>query len=81
MKRVVKYIVVPFRMAKGRFFPGEKRKAESESRAVVLAEALARRFAGVAAFEVNIDEETGEMHDPRELIVLGRVPDLSLAFA
>ncbi len=77
--RTVKYVVLPFRFAKGRFFRGEARKASSEPEAITIAEAMAGRFDGVAAFEVHVDEETGEMHDPRELVVFGRVPHMELA--
>jgi len=81
MKRVLKYIVIPFHHVKGRFHIGEMRKADNEPRAIAMAEAMAERFAGVAAFEVIVDEETGEMNDPRELIVLGRIPEMDLAAA
>lgn len=81
MKRSAKYIVVPFRLAKGRFFPGEMRKAETEAGALRLAEAMAARFAGVAAFEVIVDEESGDMTEPRELVVYGQVPEMDAAAA
>ena len=74
MKRIEKYIVVPFRLVKGRPLQAEMRQASSEAAAIRLAEAMAGRFAGVAAFEVRVDIESGEMFDPRELVAIGTVP-------
>ncbi len=77
----VKYIVAPFRLAKGKFTQAELRPASSEEGAIRMAEAMAGRFAGVAAFEVYVDEETGELHSPRLLAVHGTTPDLEVAVA
>lgn len=76
MKRVPQYIVIPFRWAKGRAFPGEMRRSSSEELAVALAERMSNYWAGVVALEVAVDKETGEMFEPRELAVFGNAPDL-----
>ncbi len=76
----VKYVVIPFRLAKGRYHPGEMREASSEARAVDLARAMSERFTGVLAVEVYVDED-GCMHAPRELAVFGRIPEIDLAAA
>ena len=71
-----KFIVIPFRSIKGRPQLGEMREARSEDGAVRMAELMSGRFTGVAAFEVHVDEETGDMVAPRELAVFGVVPDI-----
>ena len=75
MARKVKYLVIPFRMINRRLQPGEARSPSTEDAAMRLAEAMAARFAGVAAIEVHVDNETGEMMDPRELVVYGAIPE------
>lgn len=37
---------------------------------------MAGKFAGVAAYEVMIDKETGDMESPRILAQIGTVPSL-----
>jgi len=37
---------------------------------------MASKFAGVAAYEVWIDKETGDMESPRILTQIGTVPSL-----
>jgi hypothetical protein len=37
---------------------------------------MASKFAGVAAYEVLIDKETGDMESPRILAQIGTVPAL-----
>lgn len=76
MKRLARYVVIPFRFSQGRLHQAELRPASSEAAAVRMAELMAERFAGVIAFEVHVDIETGEMHDPRELVTFGRIPAL-----
>lgn len=78
MKRWQKFIVVPFRLIRGRPIPQvqEVRKAASEQDACRIARAMVDHWDAVAAYEVHVDEETGDMHDPRELVVHGRVPSL-----
>lgn len=71
-----KFIVIPFRSVRGKPQLGEMRQAQSEAGAVRMAELMSGRFVGVAAFEVHVDEETGDMVAPRELAVFGVVPDI-----
>ncbi|MGO4331470.1 hypothetical protein AB4Z48_13440 [Cupriavidus sp. 2TAF22] len=73
----VKYIIVPYRKGKSdALLPGEIRQASSEVSAIRIANAMASSFAGVAAYEVLVDEETGEMNSPRILVQEGNVPTL-----
>lgn len=76
MQRLQKFVVVPFRSVRGRLQQAEMRQASSKEAAMRLAELMANRFAAAAAFEVLVDAETGEMHDPRELVAYGPVPDM-----
>ncbi|AJG18454.1 hypothetical protein [Cupriavidus basilensis] len=75
--RSIKYIVVPYRKGKGdTLLPGEIRQASSEVGAIRIANGMASSFAGVAAYEVLVDEETGEMGSPRILVKEGSIPAL-----
>lgn len=75
--RTVKYIVVPYRKGNGDALqPGEIRQASSEVSAIRIATAMASSFAGVAAYEVLVDEETGQMDAPRILTREGQIPAL-----
>ncbi len=78
MKIVDKFVVVPFRLAKGRPQMALMRETGSASAAVRLADTMAHRYAGVAAFEVRVDleDEAGEMREPRLLVAHGKLPDL-----
>jgi len=73
---LVQYIVVPYRAAAGGVAPGEIRPASSEFGAIRIANAMASKFAGVAAYEVLVDKETGDMESPRILAQIGTVPAL-----
>jgi len=73
---VIQYIVVPYRAAANGVAPGEIRPASSEFGAIRIANAMAAKFAGVAAYEVMIDKETGDMESPRILAQIGTVPSL-----
>ena len=64
---LVQYIVVPYRAAANGVAPGEIRPASSEFGAIRIANSMASKFAGVAAYEVMIDKETGDMESPRIL--------------
>ncbi|WP_454727119.1 MULTISPECIES: hypothetical protein [Cupriavidus] len=75
--RAIKYIVVPYRQGSGdSLLPGEIRQASSEVGAIRIANAMASSFIGVAAYEVLVDEETGEMGSPRILAQEGSIPAL-----
>lgn len=71
---LVQYIVVPYRAAANGVAPGEIRPASSEFGAIRIANSMASKFAGVAAYEVLIDKETGDMESPRILMQIGTVP-------
>jgi len=73
---LVQYIVVPYRAAANGVAPGEIRPASSEFGAIRIANSMASKFAGVAAYEVMIDKETGDMESPRILAQIGTVPSL-----
>ena len=72
---VMQYIVVPYRAAAGGVAP-EIRPASSEFGAIRIANSMAAKFAGVAAYEVMVDKETGDMGSPRILAQIGTVPAL-----
>lgn len=75
--RVIKYIIVPYRKGKSdALLPGEIRQASSEFSAIRIANGMASSFVGVPAYEVLVDEETGEMGSPRILLHEGSVPTL-----
>ena len=73
---VMQYIVVPYRARRRRRRPGEIRPASSEFGAIRIANSMAAKFAGVAAYEVMVDKETGDMGSPRILAQIGTVPAL-----
>lgn len=72
-----KFIIMPYRKNKQKLIPAEMRPASSEAGAIKIATAMSERFIGVAAYAVQVDEESGDMNAPRLLIKLGEVPDLS----
>lgn len=69
-----KYIIIPYRKNRRNLTAAEMRPAQSEESAKRIAGLMAERFAGVAAYAVTIDEETGDMNDPRLLASFGEVP-------
>ena len=78
-KATEKYVIMPFRKARGKLTSAELRPATSEASAVKIAESMSARFAGVAAYAVIVDDETGNMEAPRLLAQFGDVPDLEAA--
>lgn len=71
-----KFIVVPYRKVRGGMAPGEMRQASNAASAEKIASAMAGRFAGVAAYAVEVDEETGDMTSPRLLAQFGEIAEL-----
>lgn len=71
-----KFIVVPFVSKKGALTMGEMRQASSSVSAERLASAMASRFAGVAAYDVTVDKETGDLRDPKLIASHGTVANL-----
>lgn len=72
-----KYIIMPYRKNKQKLVPAEMRPASSEAGAIKIATSMSERFVGVAAYAVQVDEESGDMNAPRLLIKIGEVPELS----
>lgn len=71
-----RHIIIPYRKTKGGMVPGEMRPASNPESARRIATAMAQRFAGVAAYTVQVDTETGDMTDPALIIKHGTVPEL-----
>ena len=76
-KTAEKFIIMPYRKAKGKLLAAEMRPASSEAGAIKIATSMADRFAGVAAYAVQVDEESGDMNAPRLLAQFGEVPSLT----
>nr|WP_087149186.1 hypothetical protein [Pararhizobium antarcticum] len=76
MMAAEKFIVLPYRKVRGGVAPGEMRQASSAASAEKIATAMAPRFPGVAAYAVQVDEETGDMSSPRLLIQFGEIAEL-----
>jgi hypothetical protein len=72
-----KFIVIPYRKKSGRLVPGEMRQASNPIGAEKIASAMSERFAGVAAYAITVDEETGDMLSPRLLAQFGEIADLN----
>jgi hypothetical protein len=79
MSAAEKFIVLPFRKNRGNLVPGEMRQASNAVSAERIAEAMASRFVGVAAYAVMVDEESGDMSSPRLLAKHGEIADLNAA--
>lgn len=74
---VEKFIILPFKKVRGGLAPGEMRQASSAAGAEKIAAAMAPRHVGVAAYSVQVDEESGDMSSPRVLIQFGEIGDIS----
>ncbi len=72
-----KFIVLPYRKVRGNLVPGEMRQASNAVSAEKIAGAMASRFVGVAAYAVEVDEESGDMTSPRLLAQFGEVAELA----
>lgn len=72
-----KFIVLPFRkIGKGRVVLSDMRQASCEAAAERLVGKIAPRFAGVSAFAVMVDDDTGVMSEPRLIIRQGETLDM-----
>ncbi|MFK0385012.1 hypothetical protein [Agrobacterium sp. NPDC090273] len=71
-----KIIVVQFKKGRNGIVPGEKRLATSVASAEKIASGMASRNIGVAAYAVTVDEESGDMANPRLLVQHGEIADL-----
>ncbi len=74
-----KFIVLPFKKNRGNLVPGEMRQASNAMSAEKIATAMSTRHIGVAAYSVQVDEESGDMTSPRLLIQFGETADLNAA--
>ena len=74
-----KFIVMPFKRVRGGLAPGEMRAATTAAGAEKVAAAMASRHIGVAAYAVQVDEESGDMSSPRLLVQFGEIADLNAA--
>jgi hypothetical protein len=72
-----KFIVLPFKKNRGNIVPGEMRQASSAAAAEKIATAMAPRHIGVAAYSVQVDEESGDMSSPKLIIGFGETADLT----
>lgn len=76
MAAAERYIVLPFRKGRGGLIPGEMRQASNAVSAEKIATAMAARHPGVAAYAVQVDDESGDMNEPRLIISFGETADL-----
>lgn len=74
-----KFIVLPFKKNRGNVVPGEMRQASSAAAAEKIATAMAARHIDVAAYSVQVDEESGDMSSPKLIIGFGETADLNAA--
>ncbi|ABC91841.1 hypothetical conserved protein [Rhizobium etli CFN 42] len=79
MANAEKFIILPYRKNRGNLVPGEMRQASNPISAEKIASAMAKRFVGVAAYAIIVDEETGDMTSPRLLARYGEIADLNSA--
>ncbi|WOC16968.1 hypothetical protein [Pseudochrobactrum sp. MP213Fo] len=77
IKATEKFIIMPYRKARQKLVAAEMRPASSEAGAIKIATSMSERFAGVAAYAVMVDEESGDMNAPRLIVSFGEVPDMS----
>ena len=74
---VRKFLVIPFRReGKKGLVMGEMRHPSSAAAAERTAMAMSSRYAGVLAYDVAINNESGEMSDPRLLYRAGETIDV-----
>ncbi|MCF1435173.1 hypothetical protein GOZ97_07290 [Agrobacterium vitis] len=76
MSDAEKIIVVQFKKNRAGIVPGDMRQASSVASAEKIAGAMAARYIGVAAYAITIDEENGNMTNPRLLVSQGQISDL-----
>jgi hypothetical protein len=73
-----KFIVLPFKKNRAGVVPGEMRQASSAASAEKIATAMSPRHLGVAAYAIQVDEESGDMTSPRLIIAFGETADLTV---
>jgi hypothetical protein len=78
MSLAEKFIVLPFKKNRGNVVPGEMRQASSAASAEKIATAMSARHLGVAAYSIQVDEDSGDMTSPKLIIAFGETADLTV---
>lgn len=68
--------MVKFKKGRYGIVPGDMRPATNAASAEKMANAMAPRHIGVAAYAVTVDEESGSMANPRLLVSHAQISDL-----
>lgn len=71
-----KFVVLPFRRSRNRLVMGDMRQTSSVASADRMARSLAERLGGARAYEVQVEEESGEMQEPRLICAHGETFDV-----
>ncbi|KQV34477.1 MULTISPECIES: hypothetical protein [unclassified Rhizobium] len=72
-----KFIILQFKKVRGGIAPGEMRQASSAASAEKIATTIAPRHVGVAAYSVMVDEESGDMTEPKVICQFGEIADIA----
>ena len=70
------HVVQPFDRAGKGLIPGQVSQFKSADEAARRAERMADKHAGIIAYSMDVDEESGEYGTPRVLFKSGDVPEL-----
>ncbi len=70
------HVVQPFDLGNKGLAPGQVSQYKSADEAARRAERMADKHAGIIAYSMDVDEESGEYSKPRVLFKSGDVPDL-----
>ena len=70
------HVVQPFDQGKQGLVPGQVSQYKHADEAARRAERLADKHAGIIAYSMDVDEESGEYGKPRVLFKSGDVPEL-----
>lgn len=70
------HVVQPFDRVKRGLKPGQVVQCKTADEAARKAERLADKHAGVVAYSMDVDEDSGEYSTPRVLFEAGEVPEL-----
>lgn len=70
------HVVQPFDQGNKGLVPGQVSQYKSADEAARRAERLADKHAGIIAYSMDVDEESGEYSKPRVLFKCGDVPEL-----
>lgn len=77
MAMAQKFIILEFKKVRGGIAPGEMRQASNAVSAERIATAMAQRHVGVAAYSVMVDEESGDMTEPKVICQFGEIADIA----